>query len=302
MNDFLSHAVRPGVLMAWQPLSPSRIHHVAFGTAFGMTDVGLVRTSNEDNFLIDEPLNLVMVADGMGGHEAGEVASASALSAVRQYLRDKAPLLREPHQQLGRTHAQTSISAELSTHDPDATWADETAPAVGMVFDAVEFANDQLYAQNVVRDAGDGRGMGTTLTGVWQVGPDGPIIFFQVGDSRLYLLRHGALTQLSRDQTLYQQAIEDGRIEDLPARNMLLQAVGPSSPIKPEIKTCLTQPGDLLMLCSDGLHGSVAHAEIESLIASTPSTGLEEACRRLIARALSDGGKDNITVVMIELA
>jgi serine/threonine protein phosphatase PrpC len=286
-------------LMAWQPLSPSRLHHFHFGTAFGMADVGLVRTSNEDNFLIDEQLGLAMVTDGMGGHEAGEIASAYALTALGQYLQRQRARTPASPVQMEDTRTNVLGGMRLWAQDPDATWADETVPAIGMVLDAIELVNDHLYARNIALDHADGGGMGTTLTGMWQPWPNGPLSVFQVGDSRLYRCRQGQLALLTRDQTLYQQAIDAGLIEGLPKRNLLLQAIGPASAIKPDVKTVAMEPGDLFMLCSDGLHGSVTHAEIEAVMAAARASGIEHACKQFIALAKADGGRDNITVVLV---
>lgn len=270
--------------MTWKQLSPSRLHHLALGPAYGMTHVGMLRTTNEDNFLIDEALCLVMVGDGMGGHEAGEVASAGALTGVQQFLIEA---------------ARANVPAKQSSEDPDATWTDETLPAVATMFDAIDFANRLLYAENVVRHMSEGEGMGTTLTGLWCPAVDSPLIVFQVGDSRLYRYRDGEFALLTRDQTLYQQALDAGMVDDLPKRNMLLQAIGPSPVIKPDVRTYDVAKGDLFMLCSDGLHGAVAHADMESVMRDAAAIGFEQACQRLIALANADGGRDNITAVMV---
>lgn len=271
------------------PLSPSRLHHLPMGVAFGVTDIGPVRSNNEDNFLIDESLGLVMVADGMGGHAAGDVASAGVLNALLEHLRAD-----------GAQDA-TAIGdrrQELQAPDPDATWSDPTMRAVGLLHDAIEVANRRLYAQNVARNCRDGEGMGATLTGFWRPGADAPLTLFHVGDSRLYRLRGGQLEQLTRDQTLYQQAVDAGVLRDLPARNVLLQAMGPGPHVAPEVRTQLVEPGDLLMLCSDGLHGSVPHGDIEAELAAATAQTLEAACRELVAMAKECGGRDNITVVL----
>jgi serine/threonine protein phosphatase PrpC len=270
----------------WTTLSQSRPFRLTMATVFGATDIGPVRKSNEDNFLIDEALGLVMVADGMGGHACGEVASAGALEAVRDYLSRHG----------AQSPAQDGDNRD-APDDPDATWSDLAMRAVAVLYDAIEFANGCLYAENLARGRPEA-GMGTTLTGVWRAASDAPLVLFHVGDSRLYRLRGGQLEQLTRDQTMYQQAIEAGVIDNLPARNLLLQAVGPSPQVMPVVCSHLVQPGDLLMLCSDGLHGSVPHGEIEAVMALASEPTLEAACLRLIALAKQYGGRDNITVVM----
>lgn len=263
-------------------LSHSGLHRLAIGAACGATDLGL-RDSNEDNFLIDEKLGLAMVADGMGGHESGEVASAGVLNALRDYLHE---------------HHAAWLAQPDGAPDPDATWSDPAVHAIGLLYDAIDYANCSLYAQNLARGCADGGGMGTTLTGFWGGRGDAPLVYFHVGDSRLYRQRDDQLEQLTRDQTMYQQALDSGMIEHLPPRNLLLQAVGPSPLVNPEVHAALVQAGDVLMLCSDGLHGSVPHGEIEAALAGVDVSTLTLACARLIAMAKDYGGRDNITVLL----
>jgi protein phosphatase len=254
--------------------------------AYGATDVGPVRSSNEDNFLIDEALGLAMVADGMGGHAAGEVASEVVLSALRDYLREHGADLHAGHP-----------GTEILTADPDATWSDLAMRAVSVLHDAIDYANQQVYAQNLARNCPEG-GMGSTLTGFWRPSADSPLAFFHVGDSRLYRQRGGQIEQLTRDQTMYQQALDAGVIENLPPRNLLLQAMGPARDVVPAVHSQLMQAGDVLMLCSDGLHGSVPHGEMESVLATVTEATLAAACARLIELAKQYGGRDNITVLL----
>lgn len=268
-------------------LSPSIYHRLALGPAFGATDVGLVRTSNEDNFLIDPELGLIVVADGMGGHAGGEIASASAIVAVRDHIRSF----------LAAIHA--AAPAALPDHDPDATWSDRTMPAVMALFDAVEIANAGLHAKNIADRYGEGCGMGTTLTGLWQYLDRGRLVVFHVGDSRLYRYRDGKLAMLTRDQTLHQQAIEAGQVDNLPAGNLLLQAIGPSAAVKPDVRSHLYQPGDLYLLCTDGLHGKVSHEAIEAIMKNTGADRLQQACEDLIGLAKQNGSRDNITALLL---
>ncbi len=277
----------------WTQLSPSTTFNLAMGQAYGMTDVGLVRDSNEDNFLIDPQLGLVMIGDGMGGHEAGEIASADALLAVRDFL---ANLGEQARRDLANAGAAPSGPV---SYDPDATWSDQSMPAVMTLFEAVEFANAQVYAKNLAQGNGDGHGMGTTLTGFWQSYAGGPLVVFHVGDCRLYRYRDGELSLLTRDQTLYQQALEEGLLEHLPPRNMLLQAIGPSPEVRPEVKPYTLQAKDLYLLCSDGLHGSVPHGVIAELMGKTDADHLDQCCAALIAASMEHGSRDNITAVLM---
>ena len=271
--------------MTFTALSPSQLHRLPIGVAYGATDIGPVRAGNEDNFLIDEALGLAMVADGMGGHAAGEVASAGALTAMRAYLARHAAMA-------------TPAPADAAPPDPDTTWSDPAAGAVRLLHAAIEYTNATLYAQNCARGRPDGGGMGATLTGFWRApASGGPLVAFHVGDSRLYRWRAGVLEQLTRDQTLYQQAVEAGLLDHLPARNLLLQAVGPSASVTPEVRSHRVEPGDVLMLCSDGLHGSVPHGDIEAVLAGAHAGNLACLCRQLIGLATLYGGRDNITVL-----
>jgi serine/threonine protein phosphatase PrpC len=267
------------------PLSPPRLYRLPIGLACGATDIGPVRDRNEDNYLIDEALGLAMVADGMGGHAAGEVASAGALTGMQAYLAH---------------HAAALVAAppDAAPPDPDTTWSDPAAGAVRLLHAAIAHTNASLYAQNCARGRRDGGGMGATLTGFWRPpGSSGPLVAFHVGDTRLYRWRAGVLEQLTRDQTLYQQALEAGMLDHLPARNLLLQAVGPSAAVTPEVRSHRVAPGDVLMLCSDGLHGSVPHGDIEAMLATAHDGNLDAVCAKLIGMATSYGGRDNITVL-----
>jgi PPM family protein phosphatase len=282
-------------LTNWTPLTPSSYHSLAIGKAFGMTDIGLIRTSNEDNFLIDPQLGLIMISDGMGGHDAGEVASKEALLSVRDFIRNTNFSIHAGKNGL----PVFSPAHSASFYEVAATWSNDTAMAAMLLSDAVEYANSTIYAQNLSKHIVEGHGMGTTLTGFWQFQEDGPLMIFHVGDSRLYRLRAGELNLLTRDQTLYQQALDEGITEHLPPRNMLLQAIGPYATVKPEIKLQAMQTGDILLLCTDGLHESVSYEKIAEVMANSSAINLAPACDELIALAKKHGGRDNITVVML---
>lgn len=287
----------------WKQLSPSTPHRLAFGVACGMTDVGTVRESNQDNFFISPELGLVVVADGMGGHDAGEIASADAINLLYNFIRAAqaqddtlAPQAADQDITVPVFHASAFDPAQT---DPDATWTDATMKAMITLHDAVEFANDRIYQTNMANDQAEGAGMGTTLTGMWQVAPDGPVFVFHVGDSRLYRWRQGELTQQTRDQTLYQQALEAGLREPLPARNLLLQALGPASEIKPDLHTQVIAPGDVYLLCSDGLYGDSEAQQIGAIMAAANADNLETCCAALIEMAKRDGSRDNITALLV---
>lgn len=284
---------------ARSPLSASLLQEFDLGRACGVTDIGLVRESNQDNFLVAPELGLLMVADGMGGHDAGEVASAGAIEAVRQFIRaaaDPAAASLDGDATVPHFHARAFDPVQA---DPEATWTDATMRAMITLHDALEFANQRLYLDNAARGQSDGSGMGTTLTGLWQVAPDGPLFVFHIGDSRLYCYRRGELTQLTRDQTLYQQAVDAGQSAPLPPRNLLLQALGPAPDIQPELQTRAAAPGDIYLLCSDGLYGAAADGAIAAILAQVTADNLPASCARLIEMARRDGGKDNITALLL---
>ena len=270
----------------WQQLSPSAYHQMSVGKAFGLSDVGLTRPSNEDNFLIDQELGLLTVGDGMGGHNDGEVASATALVLVRDFI---------------YSCGQDSDGAPTEEEDPDATWVDRMIPVLTVLSDALRYSNHQLYLQNQALGYSDGRGMGTTVTGLWLVPEQRVVLVFHVGDSRLYRYRDGELRIVTRDHTVYQQAIEQGLLDNLPPRNLLLQAVGPSLVVAPDVQPYVYQSGDLYLLCTDGLYGVTPHDAIRQVLHHTVNEGvdLEMTCSQLIHLAKQHESRDNITALLL---
>ena len=280
-------------MYVWKQLSPSIPHELQFGLACGLTDIGPVRHSNEDNFLIDPALGLAAVADGMGGHDGGEIASADALTWLSHFLR-------------ATMFGTTSITNfRPSSYDPVLTapqgeWTEDTVRAMVTLHQAVEFTNQRMYQTNVDNRRGDGAGMGTTLSGLWQASAGGPLLVFHIGDTRLYRFRDGGLTLLTRDHTMYQHALDAGMHDHLPSRNLLMQAVGPARDIAPDFFTELAAPGDLYLLCSDGLHGTSSDEQIGAALVATHGRSLKERCAQMIDMAKRDGSRDNITVLLIE--
>lgn len=244
----------------------------------GISDTGTVRRRNEDRFLTDAALGLAAVADGMGGHRAGALASASALAVLQDVL------------------AAAPRDAGAFEADPDATAVDPRWRQAGLLRRAIACANEALYRENRAHGHAEGQGMGTTLTG-WQHLPGhAALVVFHVGDSRLYRWRAGMLEQLTRDQTAYQLALESGAEGALPPQNMLLQAVGPAPGVAPDIAVHEVRAGDLLLLCSDGLHGWVPHADLQRQLDEAPAA-LDALCAALVALAKRHGSRDNITAV-----
>ncbi len=247
--------------------------------ACGMSEAGEVRTRNEDRFVVDDALGLVAVADGMGGHMSGEVASSGALAALAASLAG--------HTQLQKMEEEG---------DPDATDLDLRWNGTVRLRRAVDCANALLYEENRARGHADGEGMGSTLTGLQFLPALGAVLSFHVGDSRLYRYRDGTLAQLTRDQTAYQLALESGAPGELPPRNLLLQAIGPAPAVAPDFDYHEVRAGDLLLLCSDGLHGWVPHAEIAALLRHEDA--LHVACAGLLGLSRRHASRDNVTVLL----
>ena len=245
----------------------------------GLSDTGTVRAHNEDCFLIDRALELVAVADGMGGHRAGARASAGALAALQACL------------------ATQPDPTAIAPSDPDATAVNQRWRHAVALGQAVERANAALYAENRQHGHLDGTGMGCTLTGIQVLPALAAFTAFHVGDSRLYRYRDGVLAQLTRDQTAYQLALESGAPGALPPQNLLLQAVGPAALVTPEIAMHDARRHDVLLLCSDGLHGWVPHGELEQTLAE-PRAPLAALCATLIDLAKQHGSRDNITALL----
>lgn len=254
---------------------------------FGQTDVGRTRDHNEDSFVVvnlsaGEPLRferlveqaadpsatLFMVADGMGGAAAGEVASATAVDVVLRHLREKLA---------GVKDLSPAALVEELTH-------------------AAEKANWSIFQQAMSRP--ELRGMGTTAT--IAVLLRDTLYVAQVGDSRAYLLRNGTATQLTKDQSLMQKLIEAGEMTEEQAaqsdrRNIILQALGPEANVKVDVTVQAVRRGDVLLLCSDGLSGQVRPDDMARIVEE--ELDLSVACDRMIAMANDQGGPDNITVV-----
>jgi len=269
----------------------------------GLTDVGRQRDLNEDRFYYkvvqasDEgPLGLFVVADGMGGHLAGEVASHWAVGTLKREL---APLFRPQDPSLTRR-----LDAEaLAVVGSGVTVRLEETELARLLQHAVERANQVLlgYARKHPTEAGD---LGTTLT--LAVVEEERLTVAHVGDSRAYLWRDGRLQQLTEDHSVPGALLKQGKIapeevHNHPHRHVLYRCLGLKPGIEVDIYPALTlHPGDGLLLCSDGLWDMVYPVErIEALLNASPD--LPAACRRLVDAANHAGGEDNITVLLVRL-
>lgn len=246
-------------------------------TSYALTDVGRRRTENEDGFLTDEEVGLFAVCDGMGGHAAGEIASALALEILRKEVR-------------GNTQVLRALAA-------DASEAHRSA-AISLMERAVQRACKEVF--RMAQADPSKRGMGTTCVALLIAGGKGVIA--HVGDSRIYLLRNNQLHRLTEDHTLVQSQLKQGVItpsqaETSPFRNVITRAVGIQESV--QVDTLLTDilPGDVFVLCSDGLHGYLAEDEELRLFSSAPPEALP---RKLVNLANERGGRDNITVVVVQ--
>lgn len=251
---------------------------------FGRTDVGKLRKGNEDAFVIadlsvptplyatPQPLALevgpsgvlLAVSDGMGGAQAGEVASALALHSLRQSMSAGA----------GGT-AEAALQA------------------------SVEHANQKVWQASALPGH---KGMGATLTAVLLHGNRAYVA--EVGDSRAYLLRGDRFVQLTRDQSALQAMLDAGTLtresaDDFPYKNVILQAIGTTSKVVVALNRFSLRRGDCILLCSDGLSGPVKDEEIQRIVIGAPT--LDAACNTLIDLANSRGGDDNITVVLAQM-
>ncbi len=249
---------------------------------FAATDVGRVRDHNEDNYLVDKKLALFVVADGMGGHAAGEVASALAVRTVHEEVKKEKQLI-DDHQ------AGAKGAAKVTDRD---------------ILNLLEFAVQRACARIHEEAQGDQqkRGMGTTLSALLVVGNKGFI--GHVGDSRIYMMRGGKVQQLTEDHTVFNELIKRGKltrdqIEKVAHKNAITRAVGVYERV--EIDTLLIEllPGDQFLLASDGLHGYVKDPEdLRPYLAASDG---DTIVKSLIQFANEAGGKDNITSILVRL-
>jgi len=243
------------------------------------TDVGRVRDHNEDNFLVDKGLNLFVVADGMGGHAAGEVASSIAVNQMRDVVRQNKDLL----------DSYKEGSQIASTRD-----------VLSLLEHAVQKACVEIH--DLAEKETEKRGMGTTLSGLLIIGNKGFIA--HVGDSRIYLLRGGRVVQLTEDHSLVNELIKRGKLaaseaESSPYKNAVTRAVGVYESVEADTMDFDVLPGDLFLLASDGLTGYLKNEEIEPVVEGVDD--LKEIPAAFIDMANERGGKDNITSIIVRL-
>jgi protein phosphatase len=245
--------------------------------SFGLSDPGLVRTSNQDRILVDHALGLYLIADGVGGHSHGEAAAELAISSGQYYIR--------------ASRDAFDISWPFG-YDVNRSLNENR------LMTAIQLANRQLC--NLKATSPDHAGAGSTLVGV--LVDDARASVCNVGDSRTYLLRDGMLKQLSIDDTWVGQLVRGGAITEAQARNhsmrhVVTQAVGVESI---EVHSCEEglRDGDIMLLTTDGIHGVIEHAVICSILANCRS--LEDGGKRLLEAALDQGGPDNASCILLK--
>lgn len=254
---------------------PRRATHVEMA---GVTDLGRHRKRNEDAIDWDMRLGVAMVADGMGGMQGGDVASATALRSIKSDLR----------RALADAHAQDDRAQSREVRE-------------SLVVELVRRAN-QAIRQSAARDPRL-NGMGTTLV-MCLVGKD-YLTAAHVGDSRLYRLRERRLQRLTEDHTMVQELVDRGDMDARQAalsrnRNVITRALGVNSDVVVDVAHHELKPGDLYMLCSDGLTGMASDTDISAVLDGT-AEGLETTAKRAIELANSRGGRDNVSVVLLKV-
>jgi PPM family protein phosphatase len=245
------------------------------------TDIGRQRDHNEDNYLVDKKLSMFVVCDGMGGHAAGEVASAIAVRTLHDEVKREWDMVQD-------YLAEKSGGAKVSKRD-----------ILNMLEFAVNRASSKIHAE-AVKDNSK-RGMGTTLVAVLVIGNQAFICY--VGDSRVYLLRDGVLEQVTEDHTVYNELIKRKKlsreqIEKLAPKNAITRAVGVYESAEPDTLVVDLVAGDRFLLCSDGLSGYFEE-DLDGLSKLLSSPDAEVAVKDLIDAANARGGKDNITAVIV---
>ena len=242
----------------------------------GNTHVGMKRSHNEDNFLMLPDERLFCVADGMGGHSSGEIASKIAVEELAEFYR-------------------------LTSKDQDATWPfkmdkarnyDENRLATG-----IKLANMRIYERASAESKY--KGMGTTIVGIHFAA--NAVYVAHVGDSRVYFFRAGTLRQVTEDHSLLNDYLKAKKltpeeIEAFPHKNVIVRALGMKGTVQVDVGRVEPQEGDIFLLCSDGLSGMVTDAQMQQILGQ--HVELEGACKQLIDQANAAGGTDNVTCIL----
>ncbi len=254
-------------------------------TVNGLTNVGCVREHNEDNILIDEELGLLLVADGMGGHQAGEIASMEAIKIIRQMLKMQERDLNQ----------QNSLSRLWSKFQNDTA---NNKLKERYLVKALYEANRHIYQLNLERNAWNGTGMGTTVAGCWILSAD-KMLVFHVGDSRVYRFRNQKMEGLTKDHSVLQKWHELGCIGEKPKSNIIINAIGPFPESVPEVQTVIIENSDAFLICSDGLTDMLDDEDIEGILSGLTADKTDYYNQKLLLAALKKGGKDNVSIILM---
>ena len=246
--------------------------------AYGLTHVGRQRQHNEDSFLVEDGARLYLVADGMGGHAAGEIASRIAVDSISEFI--------------------------LHTKEDDGTWPhgydEQFGRTTNRLMAAVRMANTRVL--EAMRKDARLRGMGTTVVAC--MADNAKMSFAHVGDSRAYLVRDGKLSRITNDHSWVFEQVQAGMLteaeaEKHPLRNVITRALGGALQVTPDASEIEIRSGDVYLLCSDGLTGMVPEDEILRVVADNKND-LEAACKELIDAANERGGLDNVTAILVK--
>jgi len=248
--------------------------------AAGLSDVGLQREHNEDSFVVLKEYDLFVVADGMGGHRAGDVASKIATETISEFFRTTAN-----EDVTWPFHFDTNLSEEENR-----------------LLTGIRVANRQIFERST--RSREYHGMGTTVVGAMFSPKKKRMYIGHVGDSRCYRVRSGNIQQLTRDHSLINDYLlampdlTDEQKQELP-KNVITRALGMQDNVVVDLQHDDPKIGDVYVLCSDGLSGMVSDEDIQEIVNAT--NDIREACRKLIQRANERGGEDNITAVLIKI-
>ncbi|HEY4490350.1 MAG TPA: Stp1/IreP family PP2C-type Ser/Thr phosphatase [Acidobacteriota bacterium] len=244
-----------------------------------VSDVGRKRTANEDSLFADEELNLFVVADGMGGHAAGEVASKIAVDSIQDFIRH-------------------------TNNDKEITWPYEFDESLSMAGNRLKTAIQSAHAKvlEATSQKKEFQGMATTV--VSMLVADGKAQVAHVGDSRAYLIRGDRLIQLTSDHSWVNEQLRTGAITSAqarnhPYRNIVTRALGGPNPVDVDVAEEAMQDGDIVLLCSDGLNTMISDEQILEIIVRNKED-LDQACKELVDTANANGGEDNIRAILVK--
>jgi serine/threonine protein phosphatase PrpC len=245
-----------------------------------LTDVGMEREADEDTYYYDDELGIYVVCDGMGGHASGEVASQMAVEVIARFYNE---------------------FGEKQISDWPFPVADAPDYYSAELVNSIKIANERVFIQSCKDRRHDG--MGTTIVALSTRGPG--VSFAHVGDSRIYRMRDGELTQITQDHSLfnlYQQSnvLTEEQLAKFQNKNIILRAMGLKDSVEVDFQTCEKVPGDVYLMCSDGLTDLVEDWIIAEMLGNA-SESLDEIAASLVRLANGNGGKDNITVMLMRI-